>query len=245
LTSNSKALKNKACRNIFKTRVPINLIWWTRAVELHKINMLATQAAGVQRSGEACASTQREAAARSPNVRNMTTTAEWRWMTDVHTYAVRFQCPKCGHELEQAIGKLKLGRHMPLSGCGVEINIDTRQLAGAAEKIRRSVEKVPPESPSNSSASAEPQGRVQNSPDMPGSTSEITGAKMDQEPRLALKIRLDQAKKMYAWSLYRTDISDPIKFSVPIFPTEAAATIAGMAVLTRVSEPRRPLGTRR
>jgi hypothetical protein len=133
---------------------------------------------------------------------------------------------------------------MPLSGCGVEINIDTRQLAGAAEKIRRSVEKVPPE-PSNSSASAEPPGGTQNSPYMPDSTNEITGAKMDQEPRLALKIRLDQAKKMYAWSLYRTDISDPIKFSVAIFPTEAAATIAGMAVLTRVSEPRRPLGTRR
>lgn len=162
----------------------------------------------------------------------MTTTAEWRWMTDARAYAVRFQCPKCGHELEQAIGKLKLGRHMPLSGCGVEINIDTRQLAGAAEKIRRSVEKVPPESPSNS-------------PYMPDSANEITGAKMDQEPRLALKIRLDQTKKMYAWSLYRTDISDPIKFSVPIFPTEAAATIAGMAVLTRVSEPRKPFGTRR
>ena len=80
---------------------------------------------------------------------------------------------------------------------------------------------------------------------MPDSTNEITGAKMDQEPRLALKIRLDQTKKMYAWSLYRADISDPIKFSVPIFPTEAAATIAGMAVLARVSEPRKPFGTRR
>ena len=165
-------------------------------------------------------------------------------MTDAHAYAVRFQCPKCGHELEQAIGKLKLGRSMPLSGCGVEISIDTRLLADAAEDIR-SIEKVPPESPSNSSASAEPPGKAQNSPYMPDSTNEITGAKMDQEPRLALKIRLDQTKKMYAWSLYRADISDPIKFSVPIFPTEAAATIAGMAVLARVSEPRKPFGTRR
>ena len=166
-------------------------------------------------------------------------------MTDAHAYAVRFQCPKCGHELEQAIGKLKLGRSMPLSGCGVEISIDTRLLADAAEDIRRSIEKVPPESPSNSSASAEPPGKAQNSPYTSDSTNEITGAKMDQEPRLALKIRLDQTKKMYAWSLYRTDISDPIKFSVPIFPTEAAATIAGTAVLARVSEPRKPFGTRR
>jgi hypothetical protein len=166
-------------------------------------------------------------------------------MPDAHAYAFRFQCPKCGHELEQAIGKLKLGKRMPLSGCGAEINIDTRQLADAAEDLRRAIEKVPPESPLNSSVSVEPPGRAQNSPYMPDSTNEITGAKMDQEPRLALKIRLDQTKKMYAWSLYRTDISDPIKFSVPIFPTEAAATIAGMAVLTRVSEPRRPLGTRR
>ena len=166
-------------------------------------------------------------------------------MADAHAYAVRFQCPKCGHELEQAIGKLKLGRHMPLSGYGVEINIDTRQLAGAAEEIPRAIEKAPPESPANSSASAERPGRAQNSPYMPDSTNEITGAKMDQEPRLALKIRLDETKKMYAWSLYRTDISAPIKFSVPIFPTEAAATIAGTAVLARVSEPRKPFGTRR
>src|SRR5258707_9367691 len=130
-------------------------------------------------------------------------------MTNAHAYAVRFQCPKCGHELEQAIGKLKLGRHMSLSGCDVEINIDTRQLADAAEEIHRAIEKAP-ESASNSSASAERPGRAQNSPYMPDSTNEITGATMDQEPRLALKIRLDETKKMYAWSLYRTDISDPI-----------------------------------
>jgi hypothetical protein len=165
-------------------------------------------------------------------------------MTDAHAYAVRFQCPKCGHELEQAIGKLKLGRHMPLFGCGVEINIDTGHLADAAEQIPRAMEKAPPESRSNSSASAERPGRAQN-PYMPDSANEITGNKMDQEPRLALKIRLDESKKMYAWSLYRTDISAPIKFSVPIFPTEAAATIAGTAVLARVSEPRKPFGTRR
>jgi len=47
LIANSKALKNKARRNIFKTPVPINLIRWTRAAELHKMNMLATQMAEV------------------------------------------------------------------------------------------------------------------------------------------------------------------------------------------------------
>jgi len=50
---------------------------------------------------------------------------------------------------------------------------------------------------------------------------------------LTLKIRLDKTK--YAWSLYRNGIIEPIKFSVPIFSTEAAATAAGMEVLTRVS----------
>jgi hypothetical protein len=67
---------------------------------------------------------------------------------------------------------------------------------------------------------------------------------MDQEPRLTLKIRFDKTK-MYAWSLYRTGVSEPVKFSVPIFPTEAAATEAGMAVLARVSEPKKQLGMRR
>ncbi len=56
---------------------------------------------------------------------------------------------------------------------------------------------------------------------------------MDQEAELTLKIRID--RKKYAWSLYRDGISEPIKYSVPIFPTEAAATAAGLQVLARVS----------
>lgn len=56
---------------------------------------------------------------------------------------------------------------------------------------------------------------------------------MDQDSRLTLKIRLD--RKKYAWALYLSGVIEPIKFSVPIFPTEAAATAAGMEVLTRVS----------
>jgi hypothetical protein len=55
---------------------------------------------------------------------------------------------------------------------------------------------------------------------------------MEQEPGLTLKIRQESTK--YAWSLYRTGISEPIKYSVAIFPTEAAAKTAGLEVLARV-----------
>jgi hypothetical protein len=59
------------------------------------------------------------------------------------------------------------------------------------------------------------------------------GGGMDQEAQLTLKIRID--RKKYAWSLYRDGITEPIKYSVPIFSTEAAATAAGMQVLARVN----------
>ena len=63
--------------------------------------------------------------------------------SDAHV--VKFQCPKCGHELEQTIGSLKLSNHMRCRGCGVGINIDTNRLANAAEEMRSALEKVPPE----------------------------------------------------------------------------------------------------
>jgi transcription elongation factor Elf1 len=66
-------------------------------------------------------------------------------MTGVDTCIVRFQCPKCGHELEQTIGQLKSSEHMRCSGCGVGINIDTNRLANAADEIQKAIEKVPPE----------------------------------------------------------------------------------------------------
>ena len=56
---------------------------------------------------------------------------------------------------------------------------------------------------------------------------------MHQNSGLTLTIRRDSTK--YAWSLYRDGISEPIKCSVPIFSTEAAATAAGMEVLARVN----------
>ena len=66
-------------------------------------------------------------------------------MTDVDACVVQFQCPKCGHLLEQTIGKLKTQDHMRCPGCGVGINIDTNRLSNAADEIRKAVDKVPPE----------------------------------------------------------------------------------------------------
>ena len=64
-------------------------------------------------------------------------------MTDAHE--IRFQCPKCGHELKQTIGRLKANERMTCSGCGVGINIDTNRLAKATEEIQNAIEKFPPE----------------------------------------------------------------------------------------------------
>jgi len=69
-------------------------------------------------------------------------------MTDVDAvdvYMVRFQCPKCGAELEQTIGQVKSGEHMRCQGCGVGINIDADRLSNAADEIQKAVDKVPPE----------------------------------------------------------------------------------------------------
>jgi transcription elongation factor Elf1 len=63
-------------------------------------------------------------------------------MTDVDAWVVAFQCPKCGHRLEQTIAKLKSQDHMRCPGCGVGIDIDTNK---AADEIRKAVDKVPPE----------------------------------------------------------------------------------------------------
>ena len=39
-------------------------------------------------------------------------------MAGADAHVIRFQCPKCGHELEQTIGSLKLSDHMRCRGCG-------------------------------------------------------------------------------------------------------------------------------
>jgi predicted RNA-binding Zn-ribbon protein involved in translation (DUF1610 family) len=64
-------------------------------------------------------------------------------VSDAHL--IKFQCPQCGHELEQSIQSLKQTADICCRGCSVGINIDTNRLANAAEEIRRALEKVPPE----------------------------------------------------------------------------------------------------
>jgi predicted RNA-binding Zn-ribbon protein involved in translation (DUF1610 family) len=76
-------------------------------------------------------------------------------MTAADAHMVKFQCPKCGHEVEQTIGNLKLSEHMRCPGCGVGISIDTNRLANAAKEIQRAMDKTPPESPLNSFARVE------------------------------------------------------------------------------------------
>ena len=66
-------------------------------------------------------------------------------MADVDFNEIRFQCPSCGHDLNQTIGRLKANEHMTCSSCGIGINIDTDRLTKATEEIRRAIEKVPPE----------------------------------------------------------------------------------------------------
>lgn len=55
-----------------------------------------------------------------------------------------FHCPKCGHSLEQAVGRLKAQAQMRYSGCGIAIDIDTNRLSNAVDEIRAAAEKVPP-----------------------------------------------------------------------------------------------------
>jgi transcription elongation factor Elf1 len=66
-------------------------------------------------------------------------------MTGVDALMIRFQCPKCGNEIEQTIGRLTRGDHIRCGECGVGINVDTNRLANAAKEMRSAMEKVPPE----------------------------------------------------------------------------------------------------
>jgi len=56
-------------------------------------------------------------------------------MANIDAHVVKFQCPSCGHDLEQSIGRLKSSEHMQCPGCGIGINIDTNRLANAAEEM--------------------------------------------------------------------------------------------------------------
>jgi transcription elongation factor Elf1 len=66
-------------------------------------------------------------------------------MTESDAHEIAFQCPSCGHELRQTVGRLKANEHMTCSGCGIGINIDTNRLAKATEEIQKAIEKMPSE----------------------------------------------------------------------------------------------------
>ena len=66
-------------------------------------------------------------------------------MAAVDAHEINFQCPNCGHELKQTIGRLKNEEHMTCPGCGIGINIDSNQLAKATEEIQKAIEKRPSE----------------------------------------------------------------------------------------------------
>jgi transcription elongation factor Elf1 len=66
-------------------------------------------------------------------------------MTGVDAHVISFQCPQCGHDLQQTIGDLKSREHMRCPGCGIGINIDTNRISNAAEEMQRAIDKVPSE----------------------------------------------------------------------------------------------------
>ncbi len=66
-------------------------------------------------------------------------------VADVEMHEIRFQCPNCGQDLHQTIGRIKANEHMTCAGCGIGINIDTNKLAKAADEIQKAMDKMPPE----------------------------------------------------------------------------------------------------
>ena len=66
-------------------------------------------------------------------------------MAHIDLNEISFQCPNCGHDLQQSIGRLKTSEHMTCPGCDIGINIDTNRLANAAEEIQRAIDKNPTE----------------------------------------------------------------------------------------------------
>ena len=55
-------------------------------------------------------------------------------MPGFDAHIIRFQCPSCGHDLEQT-GLLKAERRLICRGCNVGINFDTAKLVQAAETL--------------------------------------------------------------------------------------------------------------
>jgi transcription elongation factor Elf1 len=66
-------------------------------------------------------------------------------MPNVDANVISFQCPKCGHDLQQTIGLLKSNQRLVCNSCAVSISFDTAKLAKATEILREALETVPNE----------------------------------------------------------------------------------------------------
>ena len=66
-------------------------------------------------------------------------------MPSVDSNVISFQCPKCGHDLQQTIGLLKSNQRLVCNSCGVGISFDTAKLVKATEILREALEAVPNE----------------------------------------------------------------------------------------------------
>ena len=66
-------------------------------------------------------------------------------MPNVDANVISFQCPKCGHDLQQTIGLLKSNQRLVCAGCGVGISFDTAKIAQAAAILQEALEVVPNE----------------------------------------------------------------------------------------------------
>ena len=60
-------------------------------------------------------------------------------MASIDANVIHFQCPKCGHELTQTIGRLKTEQQLVCAGCQVVINFDTARMVAATEALHAAV----------------------------------------------------------------------------------------------------------
>jgi uncharacterized membrane protein len=66
-------------------------------------------------------------------------------LAGIESREFRFQCPNCGHDLRQTIGRLKANERMICAGCNVGINIDTGGSTGGPIEITRSMDEAMPQ----------------------------------------------------------------------------------------------------
>jgi transcription elongation factor Elf1 len=61
------------------------------------------------------------------------------------SHEFRFQCPNCGHDLKQSIGRLRANERMTCPGCNIGINIEADRSADHVAEAQRTRDKLPAE----------------------------------------------------------------------------------------------------